>query len=208
MERNEKTRLMREKIIANAIMEFNEHGYDQASLNAICQRAHISKGIIYHYFQDKDALYIACVKACFEALAAYYHKHGATAMEKGSIRQFMELRMSFFQEYPQLRGLFFHALLQTPERLKQEVADAKQGLDDIHHSLYMNYLHNVQLRPHISTAKAVAYLDFMVDAYNDFFRKRMEACPDSFDASIQKHEQELEDWLDLMMYGIAKEELK
>ncbi len=48
--------------------EFSTHGYQGASLNRVCQEKNISKGRIYHYFNDKDELYLLCVQICFEDL--------------------------------------------------------------------------------------------------------------------------------------------
>ena len=72
MERKEQTKRMKEKIIESAIYEFNEHGYEEASLTHVCKIGNISKGIIYHYFKDKDELYLSCVKVCYDTLLQYY----------------------------------------------------------------------------------------------------------------------------------------
>ena len=47
----------RERIFRNAAAEFARHGYHNASVNAIAQRAGIGKGSIYLYFDDKLDLY-------------------------------------------------------------------------------------------------------------------------------------------------------
>ena len=44
----------------NALAEFARQGYGASSVNAVCSEQGISKGIIYHYFKTKDALYLAC----------------------------------------------------------------------------------------------------------------------------------------------------
>lgn len=43
----------RERIIDAGIDEFAEHGYQQASISRIVERADIAKGSFYHYFKDK-----------------------------------------------------------------------------------------------------------------------------------------------------------
>ncbi len=47
----------KEKIINAAIVEFSKNGFEKASTNAIVKRAGVSKGLIYHYFENKQALY-------------------------------------------------------------------------------------------------------------------------------------------------------
>ena len=54
MKREEKNALSRQRILEAALREFSEKGYAAASLNTVCAENGISKGIIYHYFADKE----------------------------------------------------------------------------------------------------------------------------------------------------------
>jgi AcrR family transcriptional regulator len=47
----------RERLIREAIREFSDHTYAQASLSQIAQRSRIAKGSFYQYFADKLDLY-------------------------------------------------------------------------------------------------------------------------------------------------------
>ncbi len=55
-------------LIHAGIMEFAENGYVGARLSAIANRAGISVGVIYKYYADKDALFLACVRYSLQAL--------------------------------------------------------------------------------------------------------------------------------------------
>lgn len=78
MKRKEKSLLSRKKIINSAIAEFGINSYAEASLNAICKNSNISKGIIYHYFKDKDELYLVCVTECFDSLTNFLNSKKIT----------------------------------------------------------------------------------------------------------------------------------
>lgn len=67
MKKEEKTGLTKERILLAAMEEFGEKGYAAASLNNICA-AGIPKGLLYHNYENKDALYLACVKQSFSIL--------------------------------------------------------------------------------------------------------------------------------------------
>ena len=59
----------RAAILDAAKVLFVEHGYDGTSMDAIAQRAGVSKLTVYSHFQDKDSLFVAAVKArCEEQL--------------------------------------------------------------------------------------------------------------------------------------------
>lgn len=55
-------------LISAGIQEFAENGYVGARLSAIANRAGISVGVIYKYYADKDALFLACVRYSLQAL--------------------------------------------------------------------------------------------------------------------------------------------
>lgn len=75
----------REQVIAAAVHEFAEQGYQAASTAAIARRAGISQPYIYALFPSKQDLFIAVhdhvidrIHAAFEEAA----RHGSTADEK------------------------------------------------------------------------------------------------------------------------------
>ena len=48
---------IKENIISSACREFLDHGYAEASLRVIAEKAGLTKGAIYSYFENKDALF-------------------------------------------------------------------------------------------------------------------------------------------------------
>lgn len=48
---------IKEKLISSARREFLEHGYADASLRVIAEKAGLTKGAVYSYFENKDALF-------------------------------------------------------------------------------------------------------------------------------------------------------
>jgi AcrR family transcriptional regulator len=52
----------RERILAAAAAEFALHGFEGASLNQILERAEISKGAAYYYFDDKADFFATVVR--------------------------------------------------------------------------------------------------------------------------------------------------
>ena len=94
MKQEKKTELTKEKIINAAIEEFGTKGYSGASLNAICNTG-ISKGLLYHNFENKDAIYLACVKRCFRELTDYLKQQDIGA----DFQKYMSARICYFSEH-------------------------------------------------------------------------------------------------------------
>lgn len=64
------------EILASAQACFAEHGYAATRLEAVAKRAGVTKGTIYHYFADKEALFKAVVH---EAFAPHLNRFEAMA---------------------------------------------------------------------------------------------------------------------------------
>jgi AcrR family transcriptional regulator len=56
------------RILDSAAQLFAEHGYRRASITRAFERAGISKGAGYYYFEDRDDLYLTTVEWCFARL--------------------------------------------------------------------------------------------------------------------------------------------
>lgn len=200
MKREDMSKAMRLKIIESALQEFNEKSYEKASLNHICQIGNISKGIIYHYFKDKDELYLECVKICFEKMMEHYASRQDYDMET-----YMHYRIAFFKEYPHLRGIFFNTILRTPQHLKNEVSLIKKDFQELNIQVFKNVLSQVSLRDNITYQAALEYYSIMQNSFNDYFCQKIEEGME-FDEIIHQHEEFLLKWFDMMLYGIARKE--
>ena len=56
------------KLLEAGIDEFAELGLDKTAMSSIAKRAGISVGVIYKYYEDKDAFFLACVDHSLELL--------------------------------------------------------------------------------------------------------------------------------------------
>lgn len=188
MKRDEKNQKMRRRILDSALAEFSDHGYGASSINTICAAQDISKGIVYHYFKTKDALYLACVEECFQQLTK--HIQSVISYEDHSIEKQMEnyftLRTHFFQTYPVYQRLFCEAVISPPAHLKSEIQKCKQGFDALNSQILRKLLTPVSLRPDISIEDVIEtfrqFQDFiniryqMTDLDGHTFEMREENC--------------------------------
>lgn len=205
MKREEQSRLMYEKILISAVKEFNSYDYDAVSLNQICSKGEFSKGIIYHYFTDKDTLYLSCVQRCFETFFAYFKDVQFDSLDlTDAILEYIKKRMLFFQEHSEFRGLFFHALLRTPKHLEKEVGIWRKELDTINLRFLQKQLEKIDLQKFLSLDNAVSFLGIQLNAMNEYFRKEARN-GENFEFIIEKHEKMIFQWINIILYGIVKE---
>lgn len=206
MQRDLKNKMSKEKIFNASIAEFGTKTYENASLNNICNDNQISKGLIYHYFQNKDELYLNCVKACFEELALFLDSqdYDFTNFQK-CIKKYMAARYEFFCQYPYYSYLFFNTLLQPPSHLKHEIKELRKNFDSQGVHFYKLALKHIVLRETVTEEEAMEYFFMFQEMFNGYFQSQR---PESSNLNtlIEFHEKKLSKILNIMLYGIAKEE--
>lgn len=67
----------RDELLAAALDEFCQCGYDAASINRILTESGVSKGQLYHHFDGKKGLYLALVEWMLDEKTAWLMAHHA-----------------------------------------------------------------------------------------------------------------------------------
>ena len=111
--------------------ESSERGYGASSINTICSAQDISKGIVYHYFETKDGLFLACVEECFQKLTDYIK---ANLILEGrssetQLREYFVVRSAFFKAVPVSQRIFCEAVIAPPGPLQAEIQTRKAPFD-------------------------------------------------------------------------------
>lgn len=198
MKKEEKTQLTRERILQAAIKEFGANGYTGASINTICETG-ISKGLLYHNFKNKDAVYLACIRVCFEKMTEYLGKQDIGS----DLQSYMNARFRFFREYENEARIFFETILQPPMHLHEEILELRADFDALNREIYLKVLDTLKLRSGVTKEEALAYFSLMQMMSNGYFNGS--ACRDmSFADRMRAHEENLSKMLDFMLYGIAE----
>lgn len=200
MKQAEKSKITYNKIIEAAIKEFGTYGYDGASLNHICDSG-ISKGLLYHNFENKNAIYMACVEQCFNAFTEFLKEHAKNA----DLQLYMDVRLRFLNENPLLGNMFFEAILKPPKQLQMQIENARKNFDNLNHTLYCAMLDLVVLKDHVTKKDAMDYFILMQTMFNGYFSSPAFNHM-SFHEITSCHENKLSKLLEFMLYGIAKKE--
>lgn len=190
MKQTEKNKKSRTLILSQAFLEFAEHGYAAGSMNSICAGGKISKGLLYHYYPNKDALYLACIEKCFDEMTAYLRDR--IDLSGFTIKEYFDMRLSFFRSNPQHQKLFFDAVMYPQPHLNCEIQRRRTEFNNLNHRLLSAILQKETLADHITIEEAVLQLDSFVDFFG--VQMRMES-----DQELERHAMAL---LQTMLYGI------
>ncbi|MEG0766600.1 MAG: TetR/AcrR family transcriptional regulator [Clostridia bacterium] len=203
MKRNEKNVLSRQKILDSAFAEFGEQGYGRSSINTLCTAGDISKGILYHYFKDKDALYLACVTTLFNDLTESLVQAlaNASGTKAAQLERYFDARLRFFQERPLYHKLFCDVVIAPPPCLSVRILESRAAFDALNVSVLTDLLQSAKLRPGVTITSAVETFRL----YQDFINARyqMEA---NGTIDLAQHEQTCKRSLDIFLYGVMERE--
>lgn len=207
MKQKEKSMLTKYRIIQAALKEFSEYNYDNSSINRICSNGNIPKGVMYHYFKDKDELYLLCIKYCYDSMCNYYktflQNYNAHDDLKMWVKKYFEIRYKFFYENPLLKKLHFHTILRGPVKLSKEIESIYLPFRQLNHNFALKILSNVRLKKNLSIDEVIKLLDIIQNMLNEKFHSKLEN--DNLDSLSIEYEKEAIKWVDILLYGILED---
>lgn len=198
MKQEEKTEITRNKIYAAAMEEFGTNGYAAGTINNICKSG-INKGLIYHNFKDKDALYLECVKKSCENLITFIHDNKA----EESFVEYMSMRMRFFKENQQEAYVFLEARTNPPQHLTGPIREIFIKFDELNMVVCEKELSRHTLRDGVSKEDALNYFSEIQKLYNINFSHQLNGTL-PMQEQLALHERNIHKIFDFMLYGIAK----
>ena len=118
----------RAAILAAATHEFTAKGLNGARVDTIAKRSRVNKRMIYHYFGDKEGLYLAVLEATYTAIRTaeigldLEHRDPLDGM-----RDLVEFTWNYFIKHPEFLSLLGTENLHRARYLKQS-----QKIRDMH----------------------------------------------------------------------------
>ena len=92
----------RRAILEAALAEFARHGFGGARVSRIAEAAGVNKRMLYHYFGNKEALYLAALERAYETIRARVLALDVERMEpREAVRALVRTIWSHFLEHPE-----------------------------------------------------------------------------------------------------------
>jgi len=110
----------KERILAAAIDVFSRQGLGGARVDAIAERAGANKRMIYHYFGNKDQLFIHVLEAVYGHIRSHERElHLDDLDPEAAMRELVRYTFDYFLENPHFIRLLNNENLYEAEHLKQ-----------------------------------------------------------------------------------------
>lgn len=200
MKREEKNRQTKRRIMESALAEFSSKGYAGSSINTICAAEAVSKGIVYHYFENKDVLFLACVSECFQRLTEYIRNNLPDEADPAQcLEDYFAIRARFFYSNPVYQRIFGEALLSPPEQLRSEIQKCRQAFDDLNEEILKRLLSGLPLRQGISQ-------EGIIDLFRQFqdYNSVHEQLSNVEGKALEAYGEKRRKALDILLYGVIE----
>lgn len=117
----------REQIIRAAMKNFSKNGYRKTVMDEIVADAGVSKGLVFHYFGSKKALYLYLYEYAYGVV--YHRVTAAFDTAKPDlferIRQMEEIKLEILKEHPYVLDFLASVHREKDGRLLEEIEQKK-----------------------------------------------------------------------------------
>ena len=171
----------RDRILNSALEEFSNRDYEKASTNDIAQRAEVSKGLIFHYFGSKQALYEALLDFAVEYVLQVL-REGIDWGERDlfrRIQQVMVLKFSVLQRYPSLFDFMKVSVRDIP--LSRIKASFSPDINTLLEELYTRNIDLSLFRPDVDVRQALEIIQWTLQGVVETFWKEIPGTVDPAD---------------------------
>ncbi|MCC3869009.1 TetR/AcrR family transcriptional regulator [Terrisporobacter mayombei] len=172
-EREKKSINSKEKIIKVALEEFALNGYKAASTNAICKNAKVSKGLLYHYYESKEVLYLNVLQHVIDQFKGNITIDIDENDKKGTehISEYFNKKFKFFRENPLYSKIITNTILENMESTKSIMKE----FEDYNKMLIYKVIKNVDINQKFDREKAFELIIMIGERLEEKHMKNIDA---------------------------------
>ncbi|MBB6447221.1 TetR/AcrR family transcriptional regulator [Bacillus benzoevorans] len=187
--------------IVNAVMkEFAQKGYERASTNEMVKEAGISKGLLFHYFQNKKQLYLFLVDYCYDMVVAeFYKKIDLTEPDFFKrIREAVHIKMEMLTQYPDIFKFMEEAFLEDAAEIKPELEKKKREMTDINMGKFFEGIDYSKFRADVDLKIVLKIITFTFEKMSEEVLYKAKFAP-GHEINYAEIRQEAEQYFDVLI---------
>lgn len=196
----------KKKILQASLEEFAEKGYELASTNAIIQKAGVSKGLLFHHFNNKKTLFLhigeQCMEYFFSYLNAYTHTFSADPLKR--LRDINMVKMRLFIEEPLIYQLSINLLVGRSEELRDEIQEFEKRLNERYFKFYLEGINTTFIREDIPREKSLLLVFESIEALTRRYVEKYKHLDDKELNILEKLYTDLEQYISILQDGLYK----
>lgn len=163
-----------ERILDAAIKEFARKGYDKASTNEIVKEADISKGLLFHYFQNKKNLFLFLYQYCIDlTLNEYYKKINWDDKDIFlRLRKSLKIKLELMNRYPKIFVFLEVSYYENSNELKKDLEQINQKFTTNAYGKIFENIDTSKFKDNIDIKKATDIIIWTFDGLSVKERKK------------------------------------
>lgn len=164
-----------DRIINAALKVFAENGYAKASTNEMVKEAGISKGLLFHYFQNKKGLFLFLYDYMYEILMK--ELVGKVNWEEKDLflkyKQLATLKLDVFVKYPQMFDFLTSAYFEEDGEVKKEIETRTKDLLSIGYQQFFTDIDYSKFKEGIDVEKAANIVFWSMEGFSNSHQERI-----------------------------------
>lgn len=169
-----------DRMINAALLVFAKNGYQKSSTDEIVKQAHISKGLLFHYFESKQGLYTFV----YEYSAKYMQMEYERCLSIGETDfftlqlQLEQAKTQVMRNYPYMNHFLNQAFLEEDKEIVGQVADAMDAYSACIANIYAR-ADLSGLKQDVDPSKLLKMVLFTVDGLRSDYLRMGKTDPDA-----------------------------
>lgn len=198
----------RAAILDAALTEFARHGFAGTSTNAIAARARVAKGLVFHHFGSKEALYLTVV----EEVAGEFGRRLAGYLDVAPVDLFerifgwSQLKLEMVLEDPRRIRVLVDALADAPEAIRTQVRSRSESISRPRVDALFGSVDTSRLRPGVTPQEAIGAAMLLAGGFERLLLPAMSARADKGTGILDKTLAESRRMFELLRDGIYRQE--
>lgn len=193
------------RILNAALKEFAEKGYKNASTNQIVKEAGISKGLLFHYFNNKRDLYLFLYDHFIEIFLEQI-KENVDWDDKDLFtrtRQIASLKIKLFQKYPEIFTFFTSVFTEEEFEIKNDMKTRKEKIMNNNYKEMLSDIDLTKFKEDLDVEKTLNIITWSLEGFSNRQQEKIKGL--SLDQlNLEETLDELDDYIEVLKKSFYK----
>ena len=157
------------RIVNASISEFAEKDYETASMNTVVNKAGISKGSLFNYFETKSVLYDHIYQLALGEVKLYLRDVRDETIDlsfENRLSKVVDSGVLFITEHPRLARIYFRLVYSGDSPNRKKIVNELQDMsDDYLGNIIQDAMDRNELNPNLDKSQSVFFLDAVLNRF-------------------------------------------
>ena len=192
----------RVRLINSAMKEFGINQFDKASTNVIVKDAGISKGLLYHYFGTKDALFDYILEYCMQT---YGHAIlNGIDWQSGDIinrlKEIVRIKAELTESLPYMT--VFSKVMYDGKSIEEIKTLTESYMPDLYKRIYTENIDFSLFKKEIDPKRVIKMIELFINGFSDEKLSQMKY--GNYEINVPEYMKEVNDYLELYKKAFYK----